>query len=149
MNLCACGNTAEVNGTLCHRCAALQVLELRAGASEREIKAAYRMLVKVWHPDRFQGDKALKDAADVKLKSINTAYVFLTSAPSMGDRRECKKAASRIQLLESRPRAKDRLRTGHKLARNRLSSARPGALPHGNSQYEKFFSDLLWFYWRF
>lgn len=94
MNLCACGNTAEVNGTLCHRCAALQVLELRAGASEREIKAAYRMLVKVWHPDRFQGDKALKDAADVKLKSINTAYVFLTSAPSMGDRRECKKAAS-------------------------------------------------------
>jgi hypothetical protein len=86
MNLCACGNTAEVNGTLCHRCAALQVLELRAGASEREIKAAYRMLVKVWHPDRFQGDKALKDAADVKLKSINTAYVFLTSAPSMGGR---------------------------------------------------------------
>lgn len=94
MNLCACGSTAENNGSFCHRCAALQVLELRAGASGPEIKAAYRMLVKVWHPDRFQGDKAMKDTADAKLKSINTAYVFLTSAPSMEDRPENKRAAS-------------------------------------------------------
>jgi curved DNA-binding protein CbpA len=94
MNLCACGNAAESNGSLCRRCAALQVLELRAGASAAEIKAAYRMLVKVWHPDRFQGDKAMKDTADVKLKSINTAYVFLTSASSTGDRPENKRAAA-------------------------------------------------------
>lgn len=94
MNLCACGSTAENNGSFCRRCAALQVLELRAGASGPEIKAAYRMLVKVWHPDRFQDDKAMKDTADAKLKSINTAYVFLTSAPSMEDRPENKRAAS-------------------------------------------------------
>ena len=94
MSLCACGNAAENNGSLCRRCAALQVLELRAGASTAEIKAAYRMLVKVWHPDRFQDDKAMKDIADAKLKSINTAYVFLTSASSMGDRPENKRAAS-------------------------------------------------------
>jgi hypothetical protein len=94
MNLCACGNTAENNGTLCRRCAALQVLELGVGASEQEIKAAYRMLVKVWHPDRFQGDKALKDAADAKLKSINTAYVFLTSTAAMGDRPASKRDTS-------------------------------------------------------
>ena len=93
MNLCACGNAAESNGLLCRRCAALQVLELRVGASAAEIKAAYRTLVKVWHPDRFQGDKALKDIADAKLNSINTAYVFLTSSPSMGDRQENERAA--------------------------------------------------------
>ena len=92
MNLCACGNVAESNGSLCRRCAALLVLELRPGASAAEIKAAYRTLVKVWHPDRFQGDKAMKDIADAKLNCINTAYVFLTSAHSMGDRSESKRA---------------------------------------------------------
>ncbi len=107
MNLCACGITAEDNGTVCRRCAALRTLELRAGASEREIKAAYRMLVRVWHPDRFQGDKTLKDAADAKLKSVNTAYVYLTSASSMEDRREYARDASQ-DAARQEPSTKDR-----------------------------------------
>ena len=80
MELCSCGNPVGENGVRCRRCAALQVLELGADATEREIKAAYHVLVKVWHPDRFQSDKALKDAAETKLKNVNSAYVFLCSA---------------------------------------------------------------------
>jgi hypothetical protein len=56
------------------------LLELGADATEEEIKAAYHVLVKVWHPDRFQNDKTMKDAAEAKLKKVNSAYVFLSSA---------------------------------------------------------------------
>jgi hypothetical protein len=37
------------------------------------------MLVKVWHPDRFQTDPKLRAAADEKLKSINAANAVLLS----------------------------------------------------------------------
>ena len=37
----------------------LRVLGLAPGASAQEIKAAYRDLAKVWHPDRFAHDPRL------------------------------------------------------------------------------------------
>lgn len=80
MEPCACGNPVDKNGVQCRRCAALQLLELGADATEEEIKAAYHVLVKVWHPDRFQNDKTMKNAAEAKLKKVNSAYVFLSSA---------------------------------------------------------------------
>jgi curved DNA-binding protein CbpA len=58
---------------------ALRILDLEADATEKQIKAAYRTLVKVWHPDRFQSDKSLKEAAEIKLKDINTAFKFLSA----------------------------------------------------------------------
>jgi hypothetical protein len=64
------------------------LLELSADATEEEIKAAYHVLVKVWHPDRFQNDKAMKDAAEAKLKKVNSAYVFLSSAAGKGGGRQ-------------------------------------------------------------
>jgi hypothetical protein len=79
INLCPCGVAAEDSSILCARCAALQILELPAGATQEEIKAAYHLLVKVWHPDRFQGDKKLRESAEEKLKLINSTYLFLTS----------------------------------------------------------------------
>jgi curved DNA-binding protein CbpA len=63
----------------CPRCAALQLLGVGIDATETEIKAAYRLLVKVWHPDRFPGDPKLKEAAENKLKVINSAFVLLTT----------------------------------------------------------------------
>jgi hypothetical protein len=48
-------------------------------ATEQEIRRAYRVLVKVWHPDRFQSDQKLKEDAEAKLKDINSAFEFLTS----------------------------------------------------------------------
>lgn len=52
----------------------LKTLELEPGATEDDIKKAWRDLTKVWHPDRFGNDPELRDRAEQKLKEINTAY---------------------------------------------------------------------------
>jgi molecular chaperone DnaJ len=54
------------------------VLGLKPGASEDEIKAAYRELVKKYHPDRYQ-DNPLNDLAEEKMREINEAYETLTA----------------------------------------------------------------------
>lgn len=51
-----------------------QVLEIETDASFQAVKEAYRGLVKVWHPDRFQNDQKLQHKAQEKLKDINAAY---------------------------------------------------------------------------
>lgn len=81
MTTCLCGNAIEQEGTLCPRCTALQTLGLMPGATPHEIEKTYRLLVKVWHPDRFQSDPGLKLAAEEKLKAINTAHTYLASSP--------------------------------------------------------------------
>ena len=78
MQTCSCGAPTEVADFRCARCGALTALELEPQATEAEIRDAYRVLVKVWHPDRFQGDPKLMQAAEEKLKTLNAAYVFLT-----------------------------------------------------------------------
>jgi hypothetical protein len=50
------------------------VLGVPEGATDEEIRSAYRLLVNVWHPDRFAGDRALRDRVEEKLKIINEAY---------------------------------------------------------------------------
>ena len=102
MELCACGNPVVGSGVLCRRCAALQVLELGADATELEIKTAYHLLVKVWHPDRFQNDKALKEAAEAKVKNVNAAYAFLSSAAGK-DRRWQRPASAPPSAAPHRP----------------------------------------------
>jgi curved DNA-binding protein CbpA len=52
-------------------------LGLEPGASLREVKAAYRALVKKWHPDQFHHDPHLQQLAEDKLKEINQAYTTL------------------------------------------------------------------------
>lgn len=56
-----------------------ELLGVRPGASRQELKAAYRDLTKVWHPDRFAHDPRLQQKAEEKLKEINKAYEQLTS----------------------------------------------------------------------
>lgn len=54
-----------------------EVLGVKEGASQAEIKSAYRKLVKQYHPDQY-GDNPLKDLAQEKLAEINQAYDMLT-----------------------------------------------------------------------
>lgn len=53
-----------------------EVLEIREGASEEEIKAAYKKLVRKYHPDQYVNNP-LSDLAEEKLKEINEAYDYL------------------------------------------------------------------------
>jgi hypothetical protein len=59
-----------------------RLLDLDRRASAEEIKRAHRDLTKVWHPDRFGHDAALRRKAEEKLKAINEAYeTILASHP--------------------------------------------------------------------
>lgn len=53
-----------------------EVLGIREGASEDEIKKAYRELVKKYHPDQYT-DNPLSKLAEEKLREINEAYDYL------------------------------------------------------------------------
>ena len=53
-----------------------EVLGIKEGASEDEIKKAYREQVKKYHPDQYQ-DNPLSKLAEDKLKEINEAYDYL------------------------------------------------------------------------
>ncbi|MGH8000619.1 MAG: J domain-containing protein [Brasilonema sp.] len=57
---------------------AYSILGLKPGASPREVKQAYRKLVKIWHPDRFSHPQK-KQEAEEKIKQINQAYNKLKS----------------------------------------------------------------------
>ena len=58
---------------------AYDVLGVKPGVSDRELKAAHRDMAKVWHPDRFVHDPRLQEKAQEKLKEINEAYEQLIS----------------------------------------------------------------------
>lgn len=62
-----------------------RLLDLKPNASHDEVRRAYRELVKVWHPDRFQNDLKLHSKAQEKMKEINLAYEriqeFLDTSP--------------------------------------------------------------------
>ena len=53
-----------------------EVLELQKGASEDEIKKAFKKLAKKYHPDMNPGDKN----AEEKFKELNEAYAVLSDA---------------------------------------------------------------------
>jgi len=61
------------------------ILEVPLTAAPEEIKAKYRQLVRVYHPDRFtnQDDKLF---AEAKLKELNEAYAVLSSAVKNAER---------------------------------------------------------------
>ncbi|MDR3593265.1 J domain-containing protein [Clostridium sp.] len=58
-----------------------EVLGVKPGASQDEIKSAYRKLIKQYHPDKFI-DNPLKNLAEEKMAEINKAYEELTKNPN-------------------------------------------------------------------
>ena len=63
-----------------------EVLGVDRGASDSEIKSAYRKLAKKYHPDINPGDQA----AEVKFKEASEAYAVLSAA--LGHARQKSKA---------------------------------------------------------
>lgn len=59
---------------------AYRTLDLQPGASDHEVRRAWRELTKVWHPDRFGSDPALRRRAEEKQKEINEAYEAIRAA---------------------------------------------------------------------
>jgi curved DNA-binding protein CbpA len=65
-----------------------RVLGLPVNSSFEEVKEAYKDLVNVWHPDRFENRPRLKIKAEEKLKEINEAYERLSRFFKNADRFE-------------------------------------------------------------
>jgi DnaJ domain len=95
MSVCACGRSTNDGQAVCERCAALALFGLTRAATPTEIKDAYRVLAKVWHPDRFQGDEDLRRKAEEKLKEINSAYQLLSTTTAHEPYSEPARPASR------------------------------------------------------
>lgn len=60
-----------------------EVLGIKPGASDDEIKAAYKSLVKKYHPDKYQNNP-LSDLAEEKLQEVNEAYDTLMKGTGRG-----------------------------------------------------------------
>jgi hypothetical protein len=74
---------------------AFELLGLSPGASQAEIDQAYMDLVRVWHPDRFQGDERLLALSEEKLKELNEARVATTAFTASVDNVQNRYAAER------------------------------------------------------
>lgn len=51
-----------------------RMLDLQPDATLDEVRASYRELARVWHPDRFGADVKLREKANKKMGEINDAY---------------------------------------------------------------------------
>lgn len=54
-----------------------KILNISTSANDKEIKKAYRLLAKKYHPDMYQGDKSI---AEDKMQEINEAYDVLSDS---------------------------------------------------------------------
>ena len=70
-----------------------EVLGIKPGATQEEIKKAYRTLVKQYHPDKYR-DNPLSDLASAKLQEINEAYDMLGGNGSNGGGRSSSSAGT-------------------------------------------------------
>lgn len=65
----------------------LRALGLQHGASWDEINQAYRDLIRIWHPDRFQGDPRLRARSEEQTRLLNHAITFLRREYKPGPRK--------------------------------------------------------------
>ena len=55
----------------------VRILELYNPKSLEEVREAYNIQVKAWHPDRFEGDAKMQRVGTGKMKLINEAFKFI------------------------------------------------------------------------
>lgn len=58
---------------------ALRTLGLEEGATEADIKVAYKEMAQILHPDKFKGNKRLEERATEQFKRVNRARDLLLS----------------------------------------------------------------------
>jgi len=56
---------------------AIKILELSNPKTLDEVREAYSIQVKAWHPDRFEGDAKMQRIGTAKMKLINEAFKFI------------------------------------------------------------------------
>lgn len=56
---------------------AYRILELTSPKTLEEVREAYSIQVKAWHPDRFEGDAKMQRIGTAKMKLINEAFRFV------------------------------------------------------------------------
>lgn len=59
---------------------AYETLDLASGSDEEAVRRQYKFLVRVWHPDRFEGQAQDRARAEDRLKAINLAFATLRQA---------------------------------------------------------------------
>jgi formylglycine-generating enzyme required for sulfatase activity len=63
-----------------------ELLDVSPGATQDDIKAAYRILVQLYHPDRLQhANEKVRQYAEERLKKINAAYTVLSDPVRRAD----------------------------------------------------------------
>lgn len=56
---------------------AYRILELSDPKTLEEVREAFGIQVKAWHPDRFEGDAKMQRIGTAKMKLINEAFKFI------------------------------------------------------------------------
>lgn len=79
-----------------------RLLEVDPRATDEELRRAHLDLTKVWHPDRFGHDLALRRKAEEKLKAINEAYETIRAGRPEGHEEELRTAPARHRQVRNR-----------------------------------------------
>jgi hypothetical protein len=82
-----------------------ELLGVKPGVSNAELKSAHRDMAKVWHPDRFTHDPRLQQKAQEKLKEINEAFDILSSAKIPRPQPQTRSEEDWSSTCSTRPRA--------------------------------------------
>lgn len=120
---------------MCLRCSALRELGLQSRATDSEIKSAYRLNVKAWHPDRFPGDEKSKSAAQEKLKAINFAYSYLNYLSA--NAKQCNPKTTPAATNSQEPAQRGWTRTGQTPPATSESAQQPPPSPNSGYASQK------------
>ena len=102
----------------------LRTLGLSADARWEEITDAYKDLMKVWHPDRFQGDERLLAKAQAKSQEINHAMAELRKLGKNPPKPPPQSSKSRPASTPSYDNNRDSFQQGATQAQNHSSQFR-------------------------